>query len=78
MFQQAHELGMFTVLWCYLRNSAFKTKEADYHTAADLTAAAVPGGAAFSVLMTVHLPRAARRQPCAHRGARSRRTRRPD
>jgi class I fructose-bisphosphate aldolase len=37
MFQQAHELGMFTVLWCYLRNSAFKTKETDYHVAADLT-----------------------------------------
>ena len=37
MFQHAHELGMFTVLWCYLRNSAFKTKEADYHLAADLT-----------------------------------------
>jgi fructose-bisphosphate aldolase, class I len=37
MFQQAHELGMFTVLWCYLRNSAFKTKEVDYHLAADLT-----------------------------------------
>src|SRR5262250_406273 len=37
MFQQAHDLGMFTVLWCYLRNSAFKTKEADYHLAADLT-----------------------------------------
>src|SRR5262245_23737186 len=37
MFHQAHELGMFTVLWCYLRNSAFKTKEADYHVAADLT-----------------------------------------
>jgi class I fructose-bisphosphate aldolase len=37
MFQQAHELGMFTVLWCYLRNAAFKTKEADYHVAADLT-----------------------------------------
>jgi fructose-bisphosphate aldolase, class I len=37
MFHQAHELGMFTVLWCYLRNSAFKTKEADYHLAADLT-----------------------------------------
>jgi len=36
-FQAAHERGMFTVLWCYLRNSAFKTKEADYHTAADLT-----------------------------------------
>ena len=37
MFQQAHELGMFTVLWCYLRNPAFKTKEIDYHLAADLT-----------------------------------------
>ncbi|MGE0445750.1 MAG: class I fructose-bisphosphate aldolase [Vicinamibacterales bacterium] len=37
MFQQAHELGMFTVLWCYTRNPAFKTKEADYHLAADLT-----------------------------------------
>src|SRR5450631_3200202 len=37
MFQQAHELGMCTVLWCYLRNPAFKTKDADYHTAADLT-----------------------------------------
>jgi class I fructose-bisphosphate aldolase len=37
MFQEAHELGMFTVLWCYLRNSAFKTKENDYHLAADLT-----------------------------------------
>ena len=37
LFQQAHELGMFTVLWCYLRNSAFKTKDVDYHAAADLT-----------------------------------------
>ena len=37
MFEQAHELGMFTVLWCYLRNSAFKTKDVDYHLAADLT-----------------------------------------
>ena len=37
MFQHAHELGMFTVLWCYLRNSAFKTKDVDYHLAADLT-----------------------------------------
>jgi fructose-bisphosphate aldolase, class I len=36
-FAHAHELGMVTVLWCYLRNSAFKTKDADYHTAADLT-----------------------------------------
>ena len=37
MFAQAHELGLFTVLWCYLRNAAFKTKEVDYHLAADLT-----------------------------------------
>ena len=37
MFEHAHELGMFTVLWCYLRNAAFKTKDVDYHLAADLT-----------------------------------------
>jgi class I fructose-bisphosphate aldolase len=37
MFQQAHEFGLFTVLWCYLRNPAFKTKDTDYHLAADLT-----------------------------------------
>jgi class I fructose-bisphosphate aldolase len=36
-FQQAHELGLATVLWCYLRNPAFKTKEKDYHVSADLT-----------------------------------------
>ncbi|MFA5800088.1 MAG: class I fructose-bisphosphate aldolase [Candidatus Peribacteraceae bacterium] len=36
-FAQAHKLGMFTVLWCYLRNSAFKVEGLDYHTAADLT-----------------------------------------
>jgi class I fructose-bisphosphate aldolase len=36
-FEKAHELGMFTVLWCYLRNPAFKTKDVDYHLAADLT-----------------------------------------
>jgi len=36
-FQRAHESGLATVLWCYLRNPAFKTKEADYHLAADLT-----------------------------------------
>lgn len=36
-FQKAHELGMFTVLWCYLRNSAFKLDAIDYHEAADLT-----------------------------------------
>ena len=36
-FHMAHELGMATVLWCYLRNNAFKTKEKDYHVSADLT-----------------------------------------
>ncbi len=36
-FAYAHELGLVTVLWCYLRNSAFKTEQDDYHTAADLT-----------------------------------------
>jgi class I fructose-bisphosphate aldolase len=36
-FAQAHELGMFTVLWCYLRNSDFKKDGVDYHNAADLT-----------------------------------------
>jgi len=39
-FAQAHELGMFTVLWCYLRNNAFKKDNVDYHTAADLTSQA--------------------------------------
>lgn len=36
-FAHAHEMGMATVLWCYLRNSAFKTPSVDYHEAADLT-----------------------------------------
>ncbi|MCS6886253.1 MAG: class I fructose-bisphosphate aldolase [Acidobacteriota bacterium] len=36
-FQMAHELGMATVLWCYLRNSAFKVGGVDYHVSADLT-----------------------------------------
>ncbi len=36
-FHEAHELGMITILWCYVRNAAFKTTEQDYHAAADLT-----------------------------------------
>jgi class I fructose-bisphosphate aldolase len=36
-FQQAHELGLVTILWCYLRNAAFKKDDKDYHVAADLT-----------------------------------------
>ena len=39
-FEEAHQLGMFTVLWCYLRNSAFKVDGVDLHVAADLTAQA--------------------------------------
>jgi fructose-bisphosphate aldolase, class I len=36
-FKFAHELGLATILWCYLRNPAFKTAEKDYHVSADLT-----------------------------------------
>ncbi len=36
-FEMAHELGMCTILWCYLRNSAFKVEGVDYHESADLT-----------------------------------------
>jgi fructose-bisphosphate aldolase, class I len=36
-FEEAHRLGMFTVLWCYLRNPGFKVDGTDYHVAADLT-----------------------------------------
>ena len=36
-FEEAHELGMATVLWCYTRNNDFKVGDKDYHSAADLT-----------------------------------------
>lgn len=39
-FERAHELGMATILWCYLRNSDFKKDGKDYHTATDITAQA--------------------------------------
>jgi DhnA-type fructose-1,6-bisphosphate aldolase and related enzymes len=39
-FERAHELGLATVLWCYLRNNAFKKDGVDYHVAADLTSQA--------------------------------------
>lgn len=39
-FERAHELGMATILWCYIRNSAFKKDGVDYHTSADLTSQA--------------------------------------
>lgn len=36
-FELAHEMGMATILWCYLRNNDFKTQDLDFHEAADLT-----------------------------------------
>jgi class I fructose-bisphosphate aldolase len=44
-FAQAHEYGMATILWCYLRNDAFKTASQDYHVATDLTSQAIHLGA---------------------------------
>jgi fructose-bisphosphate aldolase, class I len=40
-FERAHELGMICILWCYLRNPAFKSGGTDYHAAADLTGQAI-------------------------------------
>lgn len=39
-FERAHELGMATILWCYVRNNAFKKDGVDYHTSTDITAQA--------------------------------------
>ncbi len=39
-FERAHELGMATILWCYLRNSEFKAGGEDYHTSTDMTSQA--------------------------------------
>ncbi|CAG0982138.1 MAG: class I fructose-bisphosphate aldolase [Bacteroidetes bacterium] len=39
-FERAHQLGMATILWCYLRNNAFKKDGIDYHVATDITAQA--------------------------------------
>lgn len=39
-FEMAHELGMATILWCYIRNNGFKKDGVDYHTSTDLTAQA--------------------------------------
>lgn len=44
-FEEAHSLGMATILWCYLRNPAFKKDGVDYHTSADLTSQAIHIGA---------------------------------
>jgi class I fructose-bisphosphate aldolase len=47
-FEEAHQLGMFTVLWCYVRNSAFKKDGVNYEVAADLT------GQANHLGVTIH------------------------
>lgn len=47
-FEHAHELGMATILWCYLRNSEFKTRDEDYHVSADMT------GQANHLGVTIH------------------------
>ena len=41
MFEEAHELGMFTILWCYLRNPGFTSSTTDHHASADTTAQAI-------------------------------------
>ena len=61
-FQYAHELGLVTVLWAYLRNPAFKTKEADYHTAADLT------GQANHLAVTIEADIVKQKQPTCDGG----------
>ena len=61
-FQYAHELGLVTVLWAYLRNPAFKTKEADYHTAADLT------GQANHLAVTIEADIVKQKQPTCNGG----------
>ena len=48
VFARAHELGMGTILWCYLRNSAFSAGGKDYHVAADLTGQAIHLGATLA------------------------------
>jgi len=61
-FRYAHKLGMATVLWAYLRNSAFKTKEADYHLAADLT------GQANHLAATIEADIVKQKQPVTNGG----------
>ena len=61
-FEYAHEVGLATILWAYLRNPAFDTKEADYHTAADLT------GQANHLSVTIEADIVKQKQPTTNRG----------
>ena len=62
-FAEAHELGMFTVLWCYLRNPAFKVDGVDYHAAADLTGQANHMGVTIAADVIKQSARRQRRLP---------------
>ncbi len=64
-FAEAHRLGLFTVLWCYLRNPAFKTADADYHVAADLT------GQANHIGVTIEADLIKQKQPETNGGYRA-------
>ena len=61
-FERAHQLGLFTVLWCYLRNSAFKKDGVDYHDAADLT------GQANHIGVTIEADIVKQKQPTKNGG----------
>jgi class I fructose-bisphosphate aldolase len=62
VFQQAHELGLATVLWAYLRNNAFVKDGVDYHTAADLT------GQANHLAVSIHADIVKQKQPTVNGG----------
>jgi class I fructose-bisphosphate aldolase len=61
-FKYARELGMATILWCYLRNPSFKVEGQDYHTAADLT------GQANHLGVTIEADIVKQKQPTINRG----------
>lgn len=61
-FERAHELGLFTVLWAYLRHSSFKKDGIDYHTAADLT------GQANHLAVTIEADIVKQKQPTTNGG----------
>jgi fructose-bisphosphate aldolase, class I len=61
-FAEAHRLGLFTILWCYLRNSAFRTADADYELSADLT------GQANHIGVTIEADIIKQKQPVTNGG----------
>jgi len=63
-FYEAHQLGMCTILWCYVRNSAFKTETGDHHGAADLT------GQANHLGVTIHADIIKQKAPASNGGYR--------